>query len=188
MKLGLFLKRHVPNTITLLRIALTLVLMFLPLLSAAFLLVYLFAGVSDMIDGFLARKWGVASDFGAKLDSAADVLFCGVLLVRFIPAYVWPVWVLIWIGVIALLRGASLFVCYRRFHQLAFLHTFANKATGFLLLCFPFLLRLIGLDATAIVLCAVASLSAVEELIILLTTKELDLNQKTQFQKNNPEA
>lgn len=188
MKPSPFFKQHLPNAITLMRIALTLVLMFLPLLSPTFLLVYLLAGTSDMLDGFLARRWGVASDFGAKLDSAADVLFCGVLLVRFIPAYIWPAWALIWIGVIALLRGASLFVCYRRFHQLAFLHTFANKATGFLLLCFPFFLRLIGLDTTAIVLCTVSSLSAAEELIIQLTAKELDLNQKTHFQKSNPEA
>ncbi len=51
MNLGLFLKRHVPNTITLLRIALTLVLMFLPLLSPAFLLVYLLAGTGRKAQG-----------------------------------------------------------------------------------------------------------------------------------------
>lgn len=174
-------------TISLLRIALTLALIFPPLLSPVFLLIYLAAGVSDVLDGLLARKWGVESSFGARLDSAADVLFYGILLVRFLPAYAWPTWLLIWIGCIAILRGAALFVCYRRFHQLAFLHTFANKATGLLLFCFPFLLRLFGLGATAIALCSLASLSAAEELVIQLTSRELDLNRKSQFQKSNPE-
>lgn len=187
MKLIEHLKKHTPNAISLLRIGLTLVLMFLPLLSPLFLLIYLLAWASDILDGFLARRWGVESSFGARLDSAADVLLCGILLVRFIPAYVWPVWGLIWIGLIALVRAASLFVCYQKFHQLAFLHTYANKVTGFLLLCFPFNLRLFGLEATAITLCSAASLSAVEELFIQLSAKQLNLNQKSLFHKQSPE-
>jgi len=177
------LKSNIPNLLTVLRMALAISLLFLPLLSGWFLLVYLLAGVSDILDGFLARRWGATSRFGAKLDSAADFLLCGVLLFLFLPAFHWPLWSLLWVGAIALLRLITLATCYLKFHHLAFLHTYANKATGFLLLCFPFLLRFLGLETTAILLCAVASVSAAEELLILLTSPTLRLNQPTIFSK-----
>lgn len=178
-----FSKKYIPNILTVLRMALAVLLLFLPLLSGWFLLVYLLAGISDALDGFLARRWGVDSRFGAKLDSAADFLLCGVLLVLFLPAFQWPLWALLWVGAITLLRLITLATCYFKFQQLAFLHTYANKATGFLLLCFPFLMRFLGLEITAILLCAVATLSAVEELLILLISDTLRLNQPTIFSK-----
>ena len=163
--------------------ALACSLAFLPLLSSWFLIVYLLAGVSDILDGFLARRWGVTSQLGARLDSAADFLLCAVLLVRFIPAYAWPRWALVWVGAIALLRLITLATCNIKFHQLAFLHTYSNKATGFLLLCFPFLLRFLGLETTAIILCAVASLSAIEELILMFTSQTFQPDKSSIFIK-----
>ena len=59
------------NAITLLRISGTAVLLFLRPFSPAFFVVYTLTGVTDVLDGFVARKTGTASDFGAKLDSAA---------------------------------------------------------------------------------------------------------------------
>lgn len=175
----LFSKKTIPNCLTVVRMALAVSLLFLPFLTGWFLLVYLLAGLSDILDGFLARRWNVSSSFGAKLDSAADFLLCGVLVFRVLTAYQIPLWITIWIAGIATLRLLALAVCRVRFRQFAFLHTYANKATGFLLLCFPFLLRLWGLVPTAVLLCAVASVSALEELLIQLTRKKLDLNIKT---------
>ncbi len=183
MRSGDRFKHSIPNLLTVLRMALAVSLLFLPLLSGWFLLVYLLAGISDVLDGFLARRWGSTSRLGAGLDSAADFLLCGVLLFLFLPAYHWPVWALVWVGAIALLRLIALSTCYFKFHQLAFLHTYANKATGFLLLCFPFLFWLLGLDRTAVFLCALATVSAAEELLILLTSDTLRLNQPTIFSK-----
>ena len=42
--------------------------------------IYTFAGLTDVLDGWLARKTGRASEFGARLDSVADLLFYSVLL------------------------------------------------------------------------------------------------------------
>ncbi|MBQ6866890.1 MAG: CDP-alcohol phosphatidyltransferase family protein, partial [Clostridia bacterium] len=63
------------NLITILRILASAALLFCPALSPAFFAVYIFAGVTDMLDGFVARRTGTASDFGAKLDTAADLIF-----------------------------------------------------------------------------------------------------------------
>ena len=161
--------------------ALAVSLLFFPFLSGWFLFAYLLAGISDILDGFFARRWNVSSSFGAKLDSAADFLLCGVLLYRLLCSYRIPLWITLWIAGIALLRLAALLTCYARFRQFAFLHTFANKATGFLLLCLPYVLRFLGLTTTAILLCAVASVSALEELLIQLTHKRLDFNIQSIF-------
>ena len=75
----------VADSVTAARMAASLALLFLPVFSASFLTVYTFAGLTDALDGFLARKTGTVSAFGARLDSAADLLFFGVLLLRLFP-------------------------------------------------------------------------------------------------------
>jgi phosphatidylglycerophosphate synthase len=42
-----------------------------------FLTLFLIAGLTDAIDGYLARKWKVQSKLGARLDSIADYAFMG---------------------------------------------------------------------------------------------------------------
>ena len=68
------------DTITAVRMAASLILLIFPLRSAWFLAVYTLAGLTDALDGWLARKTGTVSEFGARLDSVADLLFYGVLL------------------------------------------------------------------------------------------------------------
>lgn len=53
------------------------------------LVVLVGCGLTDVLDGMLARRWEVASATGARLDSAADAVFfpsLGVALWRVIPA------------------------------------------------------------------------------------------------------
>jgi len=157
-------------------------LLFRPL-SVWFFVLYLLACMSDLLDGFFARRFRAESNFGARLDSAADFLLCVVLLILFLPYYRWPLWIILWISGIGLVRVAAALICFVRFKTLAFLHTYSNKATGILLVLFPVLLWLLGLDVTGILLCSVATLSAMEELLLQLTAKSLDLNRISLFTK-----
>ena len=61
------------NTITGIRIVLSIALLFCPILSPTFYVLYIAAGFSDMIDGAVARKTGTVSKFGTKLDTVADI-------------------------------------------------------------------------------------------------------------------
>lgn len=177
------IQRHIPNALTVLRMLCAIALLFPEPLSVSFLLIYLWAGISDMLDGFFARRWNAQSKSGARLDSAADFLLCGVLLYRLIPYFEWPIWALVWIAAIALIRLFALAVGYIRFRQIAFLHTYANKISGFLLFLFPFLLELFPWNATVGFLCAVSSVSALEELWIQLRSRALDLDRCSVFQR-----
>jgi len=161
--------KQIPNSLTVVRIGLTVALLWLYPLGNPFFVVYLVAGLTDMIDGPLARKLGAASKFGAKLDSAADTLFVFVVLVRLWPYLVLPPAAVLLIVGIALLRVGAGIVAKLRFGAFGFLHTWGNKLTGALLFLYPLVLRwpvAIGILWAAGV---VALLSAVEELTIELT-------------------
>ena len=151
------------NLITCIRILCAAALAFLPVLSSSFYAVYLLAGVSDMLDGFIARRTNTTSSLGAKLDTLADFAFAAVCLVRLLPLFAWPSWLLIWIALIAavkLVNVISGWIIHRRFVSE---HTRMNKLTGLLLFALPLVLPAVDLRLAAGIVCAVATLAAVQE-------------------------
>ena len=96
------------NTITLFRIAASIVLLFCPVFSPAFYAFYIAAGLSDMLDGFVARKTDTVSKLGARLDTIADFLLVVVCLIKLLPVLRIPAWLYIWIGIIALIKVVNI--------------------------------------------------------------------------------
>ena len=86
---------NVPNCITCVRIIGALVLLWLKPLSTEFLIVYSLCGVSDALDGFIARATNTTSKFGTILDSIADLVFYSVMLLKVFPTLwdILPMWV-----------------------------------------------------------------------------------------------
>ena len=70
--------KHLPNLITLSRLVSALLLMPIRAFSQAFFIVYTYCGVSDVLDGALARRLHCNDEFGARLDSIADIVFYAV--------------------------------------------------------------------------------------------------------------
>jgi len=172
---------NLPNIISAVRIVGSFALFLTTPLSGAFIAIYALCGLSDMLDGYIARRFGCVSETGAVLDSVSDAIFIAVLAIIFIPIIHWQPWMLIWMAVIVLIRCASLVIGFKKFQALAFLHTYANKITGLVLFGFPFLLILGGLSMTVITLCVIATVSATEELAINLRSKKLDRNRRSLF-------
>lgn len=151
------------NLITGIRVLASVGLLFYPALSPSFFALYLLAGLTDMIDGPVARKTHTATAFGAKLDTAADILFAAVCLVKLLPVLNIPLWMFIWIGLIALIKIMNIvsgFVIRKRFVSV---HTPMNKATGALLFLLPLTVSCIDLRYTAPIVCAVATFAALQE-------------------------
>ena len=113
------------DTITSVRIVSSLFLLFIPLSSVRFIAVYTFTGLTDVLDGWLARKTGTASDFGARLDSVADLLFYGIVLFRLMPVLWQLLPVEIWYVVagVLLVRLAAYVTATVKYHRFAPLHT-----------------------------------------------------------------
>lgn len=67
--------RRLPNILSFLRIGLSPALLFVSRQPLAFTALYLLCGITDVLDGYLARKWQAESRLGAKLDSLGDFIF-----------------------------------------------------------------------------------------------------------------
>lgn len=124
---------NIPNIISALRILGAILLLFFYPASVAFWVIYGLCGISDMLDGYLARKLRAESKAGAVLDSVADICFVACCAIRLLPVLRIPTWLWIWAGVIAAIKivnQVSALIVSQRFR---FPHTTANKLTGFLL-------------------------------------------------------
>lgn len=158
------LMQQLPNMITILRIAGSIYLACLPTLSVEFYVCYIFCGISDMLDGFLARRLNVQSKTGAVLDSVADMIFVLVCFIRLLPVFDIPVWVWVWIAAVTAVKLMSLLIGFVRYKRFGFLHTKANKLTGLLLFLFPLAVCFSDTEKMLILLCSVAFVAAVDEL------------------------
>ncbi|AIQ59343.1 CDP-alcohol phosphatidyltransferase family protein [Paenibacillus borealis] len=171
----------IPNCLTLSRIGLALLLLGLEPLGTGFTTVYILCGITDMLDGPIARMTGTTSSLGAKLDSLADMTLVGASLYTLYPFLGLTRGGLLWITLIALIRGASMLTALRRFRTYGSIHTYGNKLAGLLLFITPLLLPHIHQVVWTAVVCAVATLSAVEEFVILLSSSQLQLDRKGLF-------
>ncbi|MBO4330629.1 MAG: CDP-alcohol phosphatidyltransferase family protein [Oscillospiraceae bacterium] len=151
------------NIITGIRMICSIALLFCPVFSPAFYTLYIVAGVSDMIDGTVARQTGTVSEFGSKFDTAADFVLVLVCLIKFIPAIRVPTWLIIWIIVIAVIKAINLISGYVMRKEIVVLHTAMNKLTGVLLFVLPLTLSFIDLKYSGALVCAVATFAAVQE-------------------------
>ena len=161
------------DTITAVRMAASLILLIFPLRSAWFLAVYTLAGLTDALDGWLARKTGTASAFGARLDSIADLLFYGVLLLRLFPVLRQALSVSVWyvVTAVALVRMVAYAVAAVKYHRFASLHTWLNKLTGGAIFLLPYILAISTGVVYSWTVCALASAASLEELAIHLRQK-----------------
>ena len=155
--------KRLPNAITTLRFLGAVCLLFFDVGSAAFGAIYFACGISDMADGYLARKLHCESKTGALLDSLADLVFVACCCYKLLPALAFPKWLWIWAGVIVAIKvinQISALVMYKKFQ---FPHTVANKVTGFLLFLGVPLAVFLESSVPMVVSAVVATFAAVQE-------------------------
>ena len=125
--------KRIPNIISALRILGAIGLLFINPASVAFWVIYGLCGISDMLDGYLARKLQAQTKTGAVLDSVADLCLVICCAIRLIPVMQIPTWLWIWAGIIAAIKLVNQVSALVVFKHFCFPHTMANKLTGLLL-------------------------------------------------------
>ncbi|QQU16171.1 CDP-alcohol phosphatidyltransferase family protein [Enterococcus casseliflavus] len=173
---------HLPNILTTSRLILAPLLLFLQPMSGWFWLLYSYCFVSDLVDGLLARRMNLTSEVGALLDSFADASFFLAVFLSFLPRLLETQAIMVWILVIAIIRFVSYLIGYVKYRSFSSLHTWLNKAVGFLLGSFPLLLIVSHTKIVVLILGTIATVSALEELLITILSKNLDRNQKSIFE------
>lgn len=86
--------RHLPNALTVLRLVAapaTAALLLYDHYGAAFA-IFLFAGISDLVDGYLAKRYGLATRLGRYLDPAADKALMFTCFLVLALQQIVPVW------------------------------------------------------------------------------------------------
>ena len=153
--------KYVPNTLSTMRLVLVLSLFALsfPLspffmfyaMTPIFLVIYTIAGVTDMIDGPIARKFNVCTPLGANLDGIADYVFVAVSIILIIPRLDinYAIIAVIVIGIIVL-KSIGMIVGFARFSQLMMMHTYASKAAALIAFLIPLVIPVSGLSVNVV--------------------------------------
>lgn len=160
------------NVLTSMRIGLSGILLLLEPLGMAFYCVYALAGLTNMLDGPIARKRGTESRVGAVLDSAADLVFAAVACVKLLPVY-WaqiPAWLLISAAFVFYLKVKNAIACFAMHKKLITMHTLLNRAAEILLFAFPFACMVLPIPVYGGI-CAVAAFAATVDAFVRMVAK-----------------
>ena len=167
------MRKQIANIITSSRILCGICLLFCPVFSVVFYIMYLFCGITDMVDGAIARKTKTVSKLGARLDTAADIVFAAVCLAKILPLMHFPIWLWVWIAAIAIIKIGNIIWGFIYNKKLMSLHILSNKATGFLLFLFPLTLNFIDPIYSSVAVCSLATLAANKEVYHTRTGREI---------------
>ena len=167
------MKKQIANSVTLCRILGSIGLLFCPVYSACFYRLYIFCGLTDMVDGTIARKMGAVSTFGARLDTAADLSFAAVAFLKILPLIQIREWLWFWIAAIAAVKIFNLVWGLLHRKHIPSIHTAANKTTGFCLFLLPLTLAFAPLEYTAPVVCTIATFAAIQEGYYIVTGRNI---------------
>ena len=144
-----------------------------PVFSPQFYFLYIFCGFTDMIDGTIARKTNSTNEFGARFDSVADFIFVAISSIKILPLVHIPKWLWIWIAAIAIIKSTNIIREFIHTKKLISLHTIMNKLTGLLLFLLPLTLNFIELKYTFIIVCSIATFSAIQEGYYVRTDRKI---------------
>ncbi len=167
------MKKYIANIITGSRVAFSLPLLFIPLSSAWFYILYLFCGLTDMIDGAIARKTGSISKFGARLDTVSDFVFMFVCSIKILPVMHLPLWLWGWIALIALTKIFNITLVFIRKKKLISIHSVLNKITGFTLFLLPLSLTFAPTTYSVATICILATIAVIQEVYFIAKGQEV---------------
>ena len=167
------MKKYIANIITVSRIVLSLPLLFIPLSSSWFYILYLFCGFTDMIDGAIARKTKAVSKLGAKLDTVSDFVFMFVCWVKIFPLMHIPIWLWVWIIIVALIKIFNITLVFIYKKKLLSIHSVLNKITGFALFLLPLSLTFVETSYSVATICVLATIAAMQEVYFIAKGQEV---------------
>lgn len=174
--------KHTANIISIVRIVISIMMIFFYKNDLVFTVLYLICGLSDVADGYIARKTNTQSSIGAKLDSLGDLTMFGVIT-TFILIKAWDEISIFlpWLIATVIVRLVNIIIAAFKYHSFISLHTLGNKLAGFLVFISPLLFVTFHTVKIFWPVCIISVLSAIEEGAIHLTTDKLDLNRKSIF-------
>ena len=182
-----FFRKQCANIISTARIIAAISLFFFTKVSYPFVIVYVFCGLTDLVDGKLARKLNITSSIGALLDTIGDVLtylaFVKILIIQQLIPFMFIMWY-----IVAMIGNVIAgIIAKKRFGEFYLIHSLFGKVLGVSLFVLPLMLRMTEKIENnnyicLSVICSIATLSAFETIYIQLKAKE-KLTDVTSFKQ-----
>jgi len=168
------------NIITLSRIIFSFGLAFCNPFSKLFYAFYILSGLSDITDGYLARKTDTVSEKGAKLDTIADMIFVFTVFFKIFGYLKLKTIIRIWIILIFTLKLCSIAIGLIKTGKFPSVHSIANKLTGVMLFLYPLLIKILNefeLNTAAVLICCLASYAALDEMKEITAASKQEQNK-----------
>ena len=159
------------NLLSILRLILSPFLLYPEPLSPLFFILYVFLVLTHMTDGWIAIKTTTTSKLGSHLDSIGDIVFLLFSFLAIYPKINFTLSSLLLILIVFVLRMANIISFLIREKKVILLHTFLNKAVGFLLFLFPFSLTMIPSKFSIPFISTIALCSSLEERYLIWKRK-----------------
>ena len=169
MKILTFLKKNAANFISILRAVIAFQLLSVEPFSKYFFIIFAVCGITDVLDGIVARCLNTESRIGAQIDGGADMIFAIVSLVKIIPAIDLHRWAYIWVLIIAAIRLVNLILGIIKKKRVVVIHSIANRITALMLFALPFGYIFIDVNYVAGCVCSMATLAALQDTITILS-------------------
>ena len=152
--------------------------------KSIFLIMFIVIGITDKLDGTIARYLNQTSHLGAKLDTMADMVFYPLIalwLYRFSPEVVSGWWNLIYI--LMALFFLKLILGKIKFGEIPVFHTIGGKTFAASLYFFMIVAILYPDTAAKLfpILCLIGYINQIEEMYIFMTRDNVDENIKSVF-------
>lgn len=178
-------KKQIPNLITIVRIICSACLVFIAPFSLPFFIIYSISGLSDVLDGVIARATNTTSELGSVLDSIADLIFYSVMIILIFPVLLKKLPLYIWLCaiIVVALRLLSYIVAAIKYHRFASLHTYLNKFTGLLVFLLPYVVTMPFLNGYCLAVCVVGGVASLEELITHIKEPEYTQVKNSKFKR-----
>jgi len=190
--------KHIPNILSVSRIPLALSLFFVTRTPVWFIIIYALCGLTDLLDGYIARRFRLQSDIGAKLDTIGDttliiVIASSILVFPWIMSNYMP-WIryaitenlgriLIFVAIIIFVKLLNVVYIKIKFKEFNSVHTIFNKLIAVpIFIAVPVCVAMQRIPNFLIeIICVMMIAAFLEETFIVIRMKEFKVNTKSVF-------
>ena len=161
------MKKHLANIISFTRIIAGAFLYLFNSINGGFIAIYIICGITDLVDGRVARKLGTTSALGAALDTVGDIVTYMALVKILIMQKMIPFWIVMWmlgVAAIHLIAGIVSLVKVKKFF---IVHSLFGKILGGSIFVLPFAMWIISktqldyMDSVHFLMAVIAAISTV---------------------------
>ncbi len=177
--------KSVPDLLCYARLLLVPVVLALALSDLPFYagIALLAAGITDVLDGIIARRWNIVTAYGSRLDSIADTLMeiSAALAILILKPEIFTGHALV-LGAWIVIEASSILFGWLKFRRIANLHLYLTKAAGVVAYAFVIYTFVAGYNEIFFyVTVTLLIVSSLECLILQLFAPRVDEHMKSVY-------